>query len=76
MMTQTDFIRQEIEALRQRKDDLGWQIKTAVHTLNIVNRLIRSKKRQLREFERYEKRREAYERIPVNSPVNTAAVRV
>jgi hypothetical protein len=64
MMTQPDFIRQEIEVLNQRQQDCLKQIHQISLERNEILEIMAAKERELKRFEKWEKkqRREAYDR--------------
>ena len=55
-MTQSDFIRNEIQSLQEMKDQYGYEIQIRTIARNIVISKIREKKRNLKEFIKHERR--------------------
>jgi hypothetical protein len=55
-MTQKDFIRNELAALNQIAEDYGTKIHTFVMARNIVLKLIRDKQKELKRFEKWDKK--------------------
>jgi uncharacterized coiled-coil DUF342 family protein len=54
MMTQTDYIRDKIDELKQMRLDYGLQVDIATTARNIVKKLIRANKKELRRFIKWE----------------------